>query len=226
MLFHVSESRNLNYLTPKVPRIPIGTIEDHTTPRICFAPSINCCLRGIILDCGINYISYKNHSQESPVNNTNDMNKLELMMEHDPSVMILSNSINKILREGESLYQVYYAYVPVGVQYGEFYHPSVEEVFDVEITREVWLKKACKIKRIASFIVTGGIEIGTFNYKDKFGNDRSYPIIDYSYMPISDQLASIINRYDKIDKDRTIEEFKLSERLKNLEDRFNNHIDK
>lgn len=46
--YHISDSKKLTHLTPKVPEIAVAGFEDLTIKRVCVAESIENCLRAIM----------------------------------------------------------------------------------------------------------------------------------------------------------------------------------
>lgn len=211
MLYHITTKRAITMLTPHIPKTMKNDEEDKT-PRICFAPSINCCLRAISED-GAN-ITY----------DANDYTKTNLIITLNNG-NILTNLINgsnsgnallsNLIYDDESVqYPVYHAYMPYGVTYNEFYIPTVDEVFDQQYTQEVWLTKPCHVIRAFSFAVINVSviqEIKLFNYK--IGKYVDYQVKDYVIQVLpKDILDKYISLNETIKRDQ-IELFKLRNQL-------------
>lgn len=228
MLFHISTTDKLRFLTPMIPHTSIFEPEDREVARVCFAPSINCCLRSICLDMTpirIDWGSY-DKDNDSLVGNQVDMQKLKMMVCPDVSTMVLKNYLDFLTKDFGEHYPLYHAYVPTDIKYNEIYVPSKDEVFDVEHTREVWIKKPCTVKKVFSFIVTGSVCIGTWQYADRNGTIHDYDIRDYSYTIVPDDTAKVLKKLkDSTDK-AIIRRAKLEQRIEKLEMKISNHTSK
>lgn len=222
MLFHISEKNNLEYLTPRIPQTGLAFNEDATTPRICFAPSINCCLRAICMDSLSNSLKTDFYiaRNERKIVEDEDFAIIDKMAIDDIAELILKDRLSWLEEDGLTLYPLYHAYVPIDVKYNEVYLPSVDEVFDVKYTHEAWVKHPCKVKKVFSFIVTGSMRIGTFVYTNKKKDLCTGTIDDYSYTIVSDSVAKcLIDMKTKLQCE-FMDRVKLEERLISLEKRL------
>lgn len=227
MLFHISTTDNLRFLTPMIPRTSNVKAEDQEIARVCFAPSINCCLRAIHLSTIPIRIDWESYDEDnvSLIGNQVDIQKLKMMVCPDVSTMVLKNYLDFLTKDFGEHYPLYHAYIPIDVKYNEIYVPSKDEVYDVEHTREVWIKKPCAVKKVFSFIVTGSVCIDIWQYIDRSGTIHDYGIKDYSYIVIPEHTAKILEKLkDNIDK-TIVKRTKLEQRIEKLEKKFSDHID-
>lgn len=209
MLYHISTKRYLTELEPKIPRT-INNTEDNTTPRICFAPSINCCLRSIAEDgCYITH-PVNRYVESNHVMTFDDSLVLSNMITgSDPGEALLSNLMDSIT-QGEIKYPIYHAYIPIDVEYSEFYTPTPEEVFDQQYTHEVWLKRPCETKCVFSFAVINVSvvqEFPLFNQRNKVTD--TYQLKDYMIQIIPSDILSMYVTCDDMSRRDQIELFKL-----------------
>lgn len=190
MLFHISDKRYLTELTPKVPRT-VGNefTEDSETPRICFSPSINGCLRGVCEEICNSFLpnQYDSHLY---VNNYEEAHSLvELIDGSDPGVAMLQ-TLQQLMTKSTTKYPLYHAYIPIGVAYKEFYVPTQKEVYDQPYTKEVWLKRPCDTRRVFSFIVTGAFPVDSVAFPNpNNGQMVNLTIRDYMIQIVPDKLV-------------------------------------
>lgn len=201
MLFHVSAINKLKFLTPAIPRGDVD--EESKTPRVCFAPSINCCLRSICVGFVANYLPFTDYNSDEFIVNDYYIGMIKRMYPMDAGTVILQNQLGLLkTRDSKYMYPLMHAYIPIDVKSNELYTPSIEEVYDSESTHEVWLKRPCAVKKVFSFVVTGCLPIGRMKYVDIRGNNRSYELYDYSYLQIPNDIASMFEKWkEKYDAD-------------------------
>lgn len=70
-----------------------------------------------------------------------------------------SNSIDNALAALQGCAGRYYVYIPKNMELMNLYHPSVDEVFDAHITKEVWCLNPVEVVCIGSIINNGVIEM-------------------------------------------------------------------
>lgn len=114
MLFHISTDGNIKFLTPRIPISGIEMGEDTTTPRVCFAPSINCCLRAIHLDMTpISFSMNKfNSSAYGLVVTDTEIKMVKQLHSTDVNDTILKNCLSFLSKGNWAPNHLYHAYVP------------------------------------------------------------------------------------------------------------------
>lgn len=194
MLFHLTDQDDLTELVPKIPRVN-PAFENDTTPRICFAPSINSCLRALNVDTYYSldrnrYRQTDNPWDEFVVSNERDMATVDLIYNTSKMGLEAVNMSDYIEKNRLEPFPIYHVYVPLDVQYADFIVPYKDEVYDREYTQEVWLLNPCKVKKITSIMVVGTTDIfkKTVYRTDRKTGHRvrgTYTLRDYEYRTIS-----------------------------------------
>lgn len=204
MLYHLSDKYGLTELTPQIPKAD-KHVEESNTARICFAPSINCCLRGLQVDTHFGSGPNK-YNVDARVDNEKDccVNEIMLCMNmHELESMHISNYIEHFTQP----FPLFHVYTPIDVNYKEFVVPTKTDVFDRDYTQEVWLLRPCKVERVATIMVVGAMDLfhKKFFFTDRVTGARrrwGFWVRDYEYRIVPDGFVEAREQmYKIIDKE-------------------------
>lgn len=213
-MYHLSLDGNLTELTPKIPGNVVEGLEDTSTPRICFSPTINGCLTGL------NTISYEDSLKtlsaiEHMVGDhrdamSDDYNRWIFCNIEELEAELIYRNLERRVQCPDVLefwkFPYYYVYVPVDVPYGKF-QPA--PVFDAKYTHEYWLTEPCKVKKVGGLYVIDDCIVDWFIVRyTKTGNTKKsvmrVPIREYlvrgmpvDYIPIQERYHNLLKGADK-----------------------------
>lgn len=218
MMYHLSTDGNLTELTPKIPGNVVEGLEDTSTPRICFSPTINGCLTGlntiVYHDSTMTLESIGHMIKDHPTATVSDPNKWIFCNIEELEAELIYRNLERRTEYPDVMefwkFPFYYVYIPVGVPYGKF-RPA--PVFDVKYTHEYWLEEPCNVQKVGGIYVVDDLIVDWYQYRyQKPGKSKKsimrIPIREYvtrsmpaDYVPIQDRYKNVLKGASKNEKE-------------------------